>query len=1119
MKIIFALLAVVFSLSAHAKLETETLNSYIKAQILLNRFGNKELQELRGKVLNLRAEAAKSVVGQNDLAAALQTRLLQYLNSLGSRTGEPVAMHMIGLTGIGKTSIIKVLEDLGFPIYKIVAEHYPGGDNSSGSEWRLMEALEKAASLQKDPRKPLILFIDEIDKTPEITATDEIPQPVISSLNEILSEGQLTQGRAGRVLKFSNIFVMTAMNFAPSQIESFASEIVKADKSYWQFNEDDMRKFDEWIRSGDQAESSVARLLEQLFRSNTVGRMTPDTVVAKALFSEDFDQIVDINIREVIRRLTSNKAAGLRVTTSPAYRAFLRKFTTFAPSGARMSVKRIDLLTEQLVSIASRADTGDDRTLMLPRDIHLDFDPTTNEAVVNIIALTKTGTETKIVGTKEFRSTYSRGAGSFVLPDNLIKNLPVQFTQQTEEFAEKEAEGKLSSSQIREHRMALRNDHALGKHLKTLIHDQDEIIDEVDRLLHLYMNSEEEGMRYLTIPGFPGVGKTRTITEAAEYLGIPVVKMNMQEYSGDSQESSDRFGEDLIHKIEKAVEESETGKYIVLFEEIDKTYEVNPMDGTIVNRPVMSYLKDLLSDGVRKVTIKSNYGGSEIKTIDIRDAFTFLTMNFAFDRFEVSADPRLTTIKDMEHIYEEIKSSPLALRNLLSNMFLPETVNRLITHLLVSRPLTQKGYEKILKGQISEALRLLSSSEDAIVNVGGFNIKPTRAYMRDYLFAESVIPSEGGRQAQEAAKKLLLTDVLEAIQNLPVKSPLIRRPVDIVLDFKPKNTRREPTVVAFAKLSDKDDIKKNKGDHKTELFTAERDLRFPPTIEFEELSPRRAHVSMHEFGHAMSRVINGARFETAIGQMPDGGGLVKHQHLHLETGRTMLADLLSTLGSRAMERIMMSENPLKPESVLNITNGPVIDIGQNTKRIWEILHQFGMDPGGGVVERSGLGGDHRDDYMKRPYHFEGLSDDKIEQLGLVLRDMEDFMVAQFLAVHSKDWYQKRIAHFAHVGQMREHEFYDLIGYSYPGDNNLFVGEELKLSRDLGFHMKDEPDSVIAARKFVMGNGMTAPQNLENAVKAFRISIANRLHDGEKPEVCEEMVTTGAKKKKAKKKSA
>lgn len=1109
---IVALLTVAFSLSANAKLEQDSLKSYVRAQVLLSRFGSAEMQNLRNKVLTLPQEINKSVVGQNDLAYAIQTRVFQYLNSLGSRTGEPVAIHMIGLAGIGKTSIIKVLEEQGFPIYKIGAEHYPGGDNASGSEWRLMEALERAASLQTRPDLPLIVFIDEIDKVPEMTSDGPIPQPVISSLNEILSEGELRAGRnLARSLKFHNILIMTAMNFAPSQIEMFASEIVKTQKSYWQFNEEDMRTFDKWIRSGDQADSSKARLLEQLFRSNTVSRLVPDTMVAKALFSEDFDGIVDMNLRDVTARLTQDKRAALQVATTPEFRNFLRKHTTFAPSGARMSVKRIDLLTEQLVSIASRADTGDVRTLALPRSIRLHFDPVAEEARVTVQALSKNGNKVRIAGEKEFSAKYNRAAGSFVIPEGLIHALPEGLAQKTAEFADDEASTPATSTETRAQRLALRNDHALAKYLKTIIHDQDKLVDEIDHMLHLYMNTEEEAVRYLAVAGFPGVGKTRTIMAAAERLGIPVVKMTMQDYSGDSQESSESFVKDLEHKIQRAREESETGKYIVLFDDIDKANEINPQDLTLVNRPVMGAVKTLLSEGHLKVLIKTDYS-SELKTIDIRDSAMFLTMNFGFDRFDVVADPRITTIHDMEDIYREISNSPVAMRKILATMFQPETINRILEHFIVSRPLTEKGYEQIIKDQIPEVLRLLGSGEESVVNTGAFRLRPTRNYLKNYVFKESVIPSEGGRDAQDAAKTIFLKDALRAIQHLPKESPLIRRPIDILLDFKPKNAKHGPLVSAEARLSDKEDRKKNGGDHRTPLFIAERQLKFPPTVEFGKMSSRRAFVAVHEFGHAFSAVFLGARFETAICEMPDQSGLVKGRHKDIHTGYDLLANILWGLGSRAMERIMLAEDPRNPASVLKITNGPVADIGQITKEMWNFIYQFGLDPGGGVIERSGLGGDKRNDYQNRTYHFEGLSDKRINEMGLVLRDMEDFLVDQLLKLHSKEWYRNRITAFGLAGQMTEHEFYDLVGYAFPGENSFFIGEQTNVDRKMASVIKDEPESVTFARKFKMENGLTAAENMENAVTALKISLAKRLHKGDTAETCAEMVSFGPKRK-------
>ncbi len=958
-----------------------------------------------------------------------------------------------------------------------------------------MEALERAVTLQASPDLPLIVFVDELDKVPEKKDGKEVSQPVISHLNGILSEGHTSDLRFGKNLNFSNIFVLSAMNFAPSQIEAFSKEILSKEKSFWDFSEEDMIKFDQWIRSSDAAQASVAKVLSLLFRSNTVSRLIPDAVVAKALYGDDFDHIVKLSTQAAVERLSKNKSVGLRVKTTDHYLNFLRKTTVFAPSGARMSVKRADLLTEQLITMAIRVDLNLPVTFSLPRDVEIDYDADKNVAIINVQALIKNGSKTEVKASQQIALTYNPTIGSFEFPKDLIKSIPENLVKKAEDHAAVEAKRKLTRAQIAASRDLLQNDHSLEKHLNSVIFDQAELAESLDRNLQLYINSEEKSVRYQTIPGFTGVGKTAIVMAAAEKLGIPVVKMNMQEYSGDAQEAADKFGEDLYNRIQLAKMQSKTGKFIVLLEELDKCYEVDPSDGKPVRRPVLAYVKDLLTDGKRKVTVKNAWSSQQME-IDINGAYAVLTMNFAVDQFDLKSDPRLTTIEDMQDLYEQISSSPDAINSLFKTIFLPETINRLISNSMqIARPLSHEGYQNIISEQIEEALHDLSSSTKSSKNHTGVTIKFTPSYRDEYLFAEAVIPSQGGRQAAQSAKALILKDTLEAIANLPKNSPLYSKPIEITLDYKRKTKTTNPTVQASAKLSEKSDKTKAKSDMQQELYSSERILRFPPMIEFRNMPAKRVHVASHEFGHAFAAVFFGFRFEyaTAVSPNPSIGGYVKPRKLDFETGKSLLADLMVSIGSRAMERIIFSANPENPESVLNVTSGPTTDIQMATTTIWNIIHQLGMDPNGGVIERSGLAGNHRDDYLHRKYFFSEIPDEKITQLSMVIRDLENFLVKEMLQAHDLKWYQSKITTFARRGGLNESDFYELIGYSYPGDNRIFIGEELALSTRFEKSLIVEPTSVVEARRFQQGNGRTAPQNMERLFKTFQDILSYRLH--------------------------
>ncbi len=80
---------------------------YHRIDIAEARFGTRQRQQLLAAAYGLKERLAKLVVGQSRLGQAMQDRSVQYLESFGTRKKDPIALHMIGLTGIesGRASL------------------------------------------------------------------------------------------------------------------------------------------------------------------------------------------------------------------------------------------------------------------------------------------------------------------------------------------------------------------------------------------------------------------------------------------------------------------------------------------------------------------------------------------------------------------------------------------------------------------------------------------------------------------------------------------------------------------------------------------------------------------------------------------------------------------------------------------------------------------------------------------------------------------------------------------------------------------------------------------------------------------------------------------------------
>lgn len=1044
------------------------IRTYNRAKTLLARFGDKEKQDLFAKALKIPENINKRMVGQQDLAAAFQIRLIQYLTTLGSRKAEPIALHIFGLPGVGKTSLMESLEEAGFPLVRIDAQKYASAENQDHT-YSFMHNLRRALDLKKSPDKPLILFIDELDKVPEVKAIKgertEVAQIVVSSLNDILSEGKVIDSTwSGQKMDFSNVLILTAMNISPMQINSISKELFGEEKSFWTFNEDDLAKFNDHMRSAESSRGAIAQFLSLSFRSNTISRLIPDVVPAKVLVANDFKEIVEMNLKEVVERVKGNRNLAIHLSGSDSYYEFLRKQAVFAPSGARVTVKQVDLLTEQLVTIAIYADLGSTESLSLPKNITITYDEIKKEALLKILILKRQGSKTVIADTKVLAVKYNPTIHSFEFPSDLVKPLPKKLAEAATVQAKIEKNRRATRSQIRKHRQALQDSAELEKYLNSVVYGQEELAHALAQDLTLYMTSNEAVVRKQTVLGTPGIGKTKMFTAAAEKLKIPLVKINMQHYSGQNHEAADQLANDLFERIEEAIRNSPKGKYILLIEEVDKLAEFNPIDGSPVARPAIAVIKDLLDIGQMDVTVKNQWQSMQ-KVLDIRGGFVGVDMNFPMDGFNLKADPRMTTIEDMFALHHKLSGSPQDLQDLLNRIFNPDTLSRLYSRsTIMANPLDHYGYEQILKAQVNEALLKLSATDKAKLNHGELSIKMTEAYLKGYLFSEAVIPSLGGREAAKSAEALILADVREALGHLSPQSPLFSAPLEIILDYLPQSQKKPPRVKASARLSLAADRRKRGGDLATHLYTKHRYLRFPSLKAFGSLDKIRSMVATHEFGHAYTAVMYGVNFGHAVAVSPYSSvlGYVTTKKYKLNDSRSLLANLMTDIGSLAMEIIMYNDDPLDQDAITRITDGTSDDIKQATAILWQMIHKLGMNPYGGVIERSGLGGNHQQDFDHRDYFFAELTDEKVTQLSLVIRDLVDAQVKRILAAHDRDWLNDHIIKFGQAGGVSKAEFYQLINYE--------ISDEFRQGR----------------------RQLTAQQNLDEIHQVFLESLKKRL---------------------------
>lgn len=1053
---------------------------YSQRQIQTSRFGDAKKQQDMQMALAINDQIDSAIFGQEVIAEVLRDKLALYLDGLQTERREPVAVNLMGLPGLGKTAIIEVLAKTGFQIVKFDAQAYinKGGTNS-GLDSNFSTDLENALARVK-PNLPTFLVIEEIDKLPEIDQKTgaENTQSLIGTLNQILSEGKFNSERRWgprELIDASNIFIITTMNLSPNEITSFSKEALGAEKSFYDFSISDFAHFHRWI-TGDTA--AVPKILSRLFRPNTVSRLMPISTLVNPLDMAAYRKIVKNTVAKTIGKVTTGalQESRLEVEVSEDFIDYLNKITVYAPSGARSSVAKTDQLVRQLILFAKRIpikpkNDKDQTSLNRPRQIKVGYDVNTDSVTLEIGVLKILKNKELVLDKSEtFGVTFSPATGLFSQPNQVVTNIiPVPAPAPKDQ-------NKILKKEIRAARFPVQGNAAKGlaNFINQELFGQSRYSKLVETSMNQYMVRPAEAKTApvsIVFAGFPGIGKSEMINLTGRYLNLPIIKINLQQYTSNAPETAGQLIGFIAEEIEK-VKSSGATKYILLIEELDKVYEIDPSNGAPVDRPVMGIIKDLMNNGQAEVRAEKSYNQIDRVKIDVRDAFVAVTMNFAMDRFNFKADPRLTTLDDVVNAWKRLSTRLADLKQVLGSMFLPETVNRMISNIFILKPLERPDYEKVIAKQQEIILKdrfALKGNQ----SVGQIELELSPEY-KEYLFNESVVPSEGARFAAKVSRNLISLDFEGALKKLPKNKALSARPILVKLGYDPETRLVSATLTTTDTQLPQESLEN--------AYQREAELNFPPLNMTGKVPKDRLVTSLHEFGHALGAIRSGLPFEsiTVVPPQNSVGGFVKFRSGG-QSADELIGNIYATLASRAMERIMLSQRPDQSTSVIDITAGASNDILQATKLLFNVINELGFDPQGGVIERMGFEGPNR--YA----NFADLPHEVVTQLSLVLRSVEDTLVADFLALHGRDWYADKIYLLALQGSMSEQEFYKLIEHDYPGVLWKRVDGESPLFDLFAGKIKEERP----------GENVHWQESFHQYKKAFMAAVEYHLHKDEK----------------------
>ena len=297
----------------------------------LKRLEDNETQRL----LSMEAELHKQVVSQNEAIEAIAKAVRKSRAGLKDPKRPIGTFIFAGPTGVGKTLLAKRLAAFMFgdenALIQIDMSEYSEKHNVSrliGAPPGYVGYEEGGQLTEKIRRKPYsVVLLDEIEKAhPEVW----------NMLLQLMEEGRLTDN-VGRVVDFKNTIVIMTTNVGAEEITG------KVGGFGFHNRRDDQATY-------GKMKDVLKIAMEKSFRPEFLNRVD-DIIVFRSLTKENLEQIVDIEVAKVGKRL---KEKGLTlVMTEPAKELLIEKGTSL-DYGARPLRRAIegfleDPLAEELL--------------------------------------------------------------------------------------------------------------------------------------------------------------------------------------------------------------------------------------------------------------------------------------------------------------------------------------------------------------------------------------------------------------------------------------------------------------------------------------------------------------------------------------------------------------------------------------------------------------------------------------------------------------------------------------------------------------------------------------------------------------------------------------------------
>src|SRR5205814_890464 len=296
----------------------------------LTRLEKEEAQRL----LELENELHKRVVSQDEAIKAISKTIRRARSGLKDPHRPMGSFLFLGPSGVGKTLLSKALAEFMFgdedALIAIDMSEYMEKHNVSrlfGAPPGYVGYEEGGQLTERIRRRPYsVVLLDEVEKA---------HPDVFNMLLQIMEEGRLTDS-FGRHVDFRNVVMIMTSNIGADLIKGGVQPFGLSGRA-----------------RGTQEEQSYAKMkdtlmkeIERYFRPEFIGRLD-DVIVFKPLQRGDLENIVEIELRKVTKRLTEH---GLKIELSPEAKEFLIEKGTNTDFGARPLRRAIEQYVEDPLS-------------------------------------------------------------------------------------------------------------------------------------------------------------------------------------------------------------------------------------------------------------------------------------------------------------------------------------------------------------------------------------------------------------------------------------------------------------------------------------------------------------------------------------------------------------------------------------------------------------------------------------------------------------------------------------------------------------------------------------------------------------------------------------------------